>query len=217
MRSRKHTAWKKSRKLGDIHGGRNQPKLTDGIFRRLHSLRPPPQGADTPMLIQDNPSRDFHFPLDAEACLAALQALPREHYEDITHVWLRRPSGVDRRRGLPDAEFVCGGSVRLIVLYPWRNDRRACLGRRRPAQRRTKEFARFGGTVFQQNGEWFVEFSPEGLRQYVAYVLYHEVGHHLDAYRRRWSKANRKPCEDAADHYAVQLSLGAAASLGSSP
>jgi hypothetical protein len=56
MLSRKQTAWKKSRKLGDVHGGRTAPKITDKIFNRAHSLQRPAPRQATPILIEDNPS-----------------------------------------------------------------------------------------------------------------------------------------------------------------
>ncbi len=39
MQTRKETAWKRNRKLGDVKGGRTQPKITDNIFARVHSLQ----------------------------------------------------------------------------------------------------------------------------------------------------------------------------------
>lgn len=205
MRSRKHTAWKKNRKFGDVHGGRTTPKLTDQIFERLHSLRPPGVGVETPIVIEDNPSREYHFPLSGEECVQALESLPAGHAEGLTHLWLRRPSGVDRRNGLPLAEFICGSGVRLIVMYPWRVDGRLCLGRSRPTGKAPQEYERFGASILLDRGWWYAEFGPQPLREYCVHILYHEVGHHLDWYTRRWSTANVKQTEDAADHYAVRF------------
>lgn len=51
---------------------------------------------------------------------------------------------------------------------------------------------------------WHAVFSDRNLRRfYVEYLLYHEVGHHHDWYQRRWSAANGRACEEAADQYAV--------------
>lgn len=38
--NRKETAWKKSRKFGDVKGGRKWPKIADNIFNRKHNLLP---------------------------------------------------------------------------------------------------------------------------------------------------------------------------------
>ena len=39
--TRKETAWKKSRKFGDVKGGRKRPKLADNIFKRQHNFSAP--------------------------------------------------------------------------------------------------------------------------------------------------------------------------------
>jgi len=49
--NRKETAWKKSRKFGDIHGGRMRLKCADGIFNRNHNLLSPSEGQETPIFI----------------------------------------------------------------------------------------------------------------------------------------------------------------------
>ena len=100
--------------------------------------------------------------------------------------------------------------MRAVVLYPWRVDRRIALGRRRPAGKEARAYQRFGATLLRERGWWYAQFERDGLRRfYVEHLLYHEVGHHLDRYRRRWSRANRKQIEDAADEYAVRWSKSA--------
>jgi len=163
MRSKKHTAWRKNRKFGDVHGGRTHPKITDGIFNRAHSLSPPGPDQQTPILIEDNPSRDYFFPLTGEECI---KALPKRDQVGVTHLWLRRPGATDRREGLPLAQFICGSGVRLIVMFPWRKDMRLCLGRRRPAGILSKECAGFGTPAFRDREWWYVEFSMRDLRRY---------------------------------------------------
>ena len=63
-----------------------------------------------------------------------------------------------------------------------------------------------GGELQQEDGKWHVQFTREGLRQFTVQTLFHEVGHHIDCYYRRWSKANGKACEDWADQYAMSFS-----------
>ena len=205
MRNRKHTAWKKNRKLGDVYGGRKHPKITDRIFHCAHSLSPPGPHQETPILIQDNPSSDYFFPHTAEECRDAIAALPKRDHSGVTHLWLRRPSATDRRRGLPLAEFICGRGVRLITMYPWRKDMRLCLGRNKPPGKVANEYTRFGAPPFKQGGWWYVEFAMADLRRFWVHVLYHEVGHHVDWYDRHWSKANTKKQEEFADQYAMNF------------
>ena len=61
--TRKETAWKKSRKFGDVKGGRKRPKLADNIFSRQHNFQAPSTGEETPIFMLDNPSRDLFFPI----------------------------------------------------------------------------------------------------------------------------------------------------------
>lgn len=65
-------------------------KLDDNIFKRHHSIPKPSPFENLPILIQDNPSRDFFFPISAEEAVEALEKLPKEHVDGITHIWLRK-------------------------------------------------------------------------------------------------------------------------------
>jgi hypothetical protein len=205
MLSRKQTAWKKSRKLGDVHGGRSAPKITDKIFSRAHSLQRPAPGQATPILIEDNPSRDYFFPLDGAECLQALAALPAADIHGLTHLWLRRPRRSESARSENLAEFICGSGVRLIVLYPWRRDLRLCVGRLRPAARTVRVYQGFQAELVERAGSWYFDFDRANLRRfYVEHLLYHEVGHHVSWYQRHWSKASGARLGEFADQYAIQ-------------
>ena len=87
----KRTAFRRNRSFGDVHGGRGHRKVTDGVFAFLHPLRRPAEGQSTPILIEDNPSKDLYFPLGGHELLQAIDALPKKVTEGITHLWLRRP------------------------------------------------------------------------------------------------------------------------------
>lgn len=202
MTHRIHTPWKKSRTYGDIYGGRRRRRMTDKIFQREHSLTRPNDGQDVPILISENPSRDYYFPVSVEEMATALAALPESHRAGITHIWLRRLEGRPNHDS-PLAEFVCGSGVRAIIVYPWRIDGRLALGRRRPQPAWARQFVRYGASIGRRRGIWYVQFSDANLRRYyIELLLCHEVGHHVDWYNRHWSKASWKPCEDAADQYA---------------
>ena len=205
MRNRKHTAWKKSRKFGDVKGGREWPKITDNIFNRLHSFSRPGPHDKLPILIEDNPSGDFIFPLNGSECLEALKALPEGDQDGITHVWLRRLTSRERKNGHSLAEFICGSGVRVIVMYPWRKDLRLCLGKNKPTGKIANEYARYKAKLFQESDLWYVQFELPELRKFCVQVLFHEVGHHVDWYRRHWSGANGKKLEEFADQYAMSF------------
>lgn len=205
MRSRKETAWRKNRKFGDIHGGRTRPRLADNIFARLHSLKRPAPGVELPIFLQDNPSRDFFFPVSAEDVRAVLLRVPSA---GLTHVWLRRVRKTDwEAHRKPFAAFIAGSGVRLVVLYPWPRDMQLRFGVKKPSRRRLREFSRWGAELAQDDAGWSLRWTEDQLRAfYVEGLLLHELGHHLDYYRRRWSKANVRRCEEFANQFAVEWS-----------
>ena len=113
------TPWKKSRTFGDVYGGRTYLKFADKVFNRAHSIERPGANDVLPIVLQDNPSRDFFFPLNADEVLAAIKGLPASHVAGITHVWLRRVKKSDYIEQVqPLAWFICGSGVRLITLFP---------------------------------------------------------------------------------------------------
>ncbi len=203
---KKSTPWKKSRKYGDIYGGRQRLRLADNIFKRAHSLNRPSEFDNLPILIEDNPSREFFFPISAEEAQGALEALPEEDSNGITHIWLRRVKKSDYTTGeMPLAEFICGSGVRLVILYPIPKDLNMVLGAKKPSQKFIKELTNARAQINLHEGVWVAKWERESLKAwYINKVLYHEIGHHIDWYSRHWSKANRKKVEEFADQYAVQ-------------
>jgi len=178
MKHRSTTPWKKSRTYGDIYGGRLRRRMTDNIFARAHSLQRPGPEQALPLLIQDNPSREFFFPVSVEECATALRALPTNHTAGITHIWLRRRSTRTASTDASLAEFICGSGVRVIVLYPWRTDGRRYLGRSKPAPQQIAMYLRAGAKLGNEHGQWYVEFSEADLRRfYIEHLFCHEVGH----------------------------------------
>lgn len=204
--NRKQTAWKKSRKFGDIYGGRVRLRLSDNIFQRAHSLKKPAPDDPLPILIEDNPSRDFFFPVTVHEVYEAMKALPEEDYAGITHLWLRRIKKSDYEKGnMPLAEFICGSGIRAIILYPWPKNMLQYLGSQKPSRRKIIEYGKYGVVPVNDGKNWVMKWQTEQLRKfYINHLLYHEVGHHIDWYFRHWSKANSKQQEEFADQYAMQ-------------
>jgi hypothetical protein len=186
--------------------------MTDNIFARAHSLQRPSENQALPILIQDNASRDFRFPVSVQELGLALKNLPQYDSTGITHIWLRRTPIRARKLGAPLAQFICGSGVRVIIIYPWPKDGRMCLGQDKPHPQTIAPFLRFGASVAREGGQWHVQFSePDLKRFYIEHLFCHEVGHHVDWYNRNWSKANSRQTEDFADQYAAQW--GADASI----
>lgn len=206
IRNKKETAWKKNRKFGDVKGGRQRVKMEDNIFNRAHNLKAPGINDNLPIVREDNPSRDFFFPLTSSEVLEALRALPEKDYATITHLWLRRISKGDYGScQTPLAEFICGSGVRLIVLYPWPKNMMLAVGMNKPDKKQLKSYERWTTDLQKRGSSWFLQWKLKPLRHfYIQYLLYHEVGHHIDWYQRHWSGANRKVVEAFADQYAMQ-------------
>lgn len=202
---KKMTAWKKSRKFGDVYGGRKWPKISDNIFARAHSLKRPDPNQNLPILIVDNPSRDFFFPLSGDEVVQAMQALPDDDHDGITHIWLRRVKKADYIEGqVPLANLICGSGVRVIVLYAFSKDMTLPYGRKRPSNRVVNEVEKYGAVVKKMSSGWVSKWSAEGVRQYyIQALLYSCVGTHVDWYNRYWSDANGKMTDDFSDEYAV--------------
>ena len=204
MQSRKDTAWKKSRKFGDIKGGRQRPRMTDNIFARAHSLRKPSSDEDLPIYVTDNPSRDFYFPIGESEVRKELVKLSDYEWEGVTHIWFRRFKKTEYEANeLPLAEFCCGSGVRLITIYPWPIDLKLDHGSKKPSSRWLNVIERYDAKLSFQNDSWVSLWDETRLKDYyVEQLLYHEIGHHLDWYQRHWSKANKKILEEVADQYA---------------
>lgn len=205
MQNRKQTAWKKNRKLGDIQGGRMRTKLADNIFNRQHNLLPPKEGEDKPVFIQDNPSKDFYFPVNVEDIKRVLARLPEVHTSGLTHIWLRKFRKIDYEKGdTPQGEFICGSKVQLIVLYPFPKDYKMRFGKNKPENKGINFYKKYTNELKEDEKGWFLGWTEEKVKKYyMESLLLHEIGHSLDSYFKRfWSKAAIKQREDYADTYA---------------
>jgi hypothetical protein len=202
----KQTAWKKSRKLGDVYGGRTSPKISNRIFRRAHSLSAPSPDDNIPIFIVDNPSRDYIFPLGPDEISCELQHLPEQDWSTITHIWLRRFRKKDYDRGeIPLAEFICGSGVRLVVLYPWPTDLRLFISKVRPKDHQLKLYANYTTSLIETDDGWFLEWTLPALRDfYIETLLFHEIGHNVESYRKYWTVMSSRSSEEFANQYAYE-------------
>ena len=201
------TPWKKSRTFGDIYGGRQRRRMTDNIFKRLHSLSPPGPLDERPLVIEDNPSRDFVFPTTSSRLLERLRTLPPGDTEDITHLWLRR--GPSRFRAeVPFAEYISGSGVVVIVIYPWPADLHLRLGYAKPTAKTLRSFAPWTTDLRKVDRTWCLRWEPDEMERYTLdHVLMEMVGYRDASYRDRWSgSGNRRTAAQAAS-YAARWSV----------
>lgn len=204
MQTRKHTAWKKSRRFGDVMGGRTKPKLADNIFKRQHNLSVPFEGQETPIFIVDNPSREFYFPVTVEEIKEILKRLPSDHVDHLTHIWFQKIEKSDYVEGKTfQGSFICGSGVYLIVLNPFPKDNKMRLEKNKPVQKVLNYYRKFTTDLSEDENGWYLKWTDEKIKQYyLENLLLHEIGHSIDNfYKRFWSKANEQNREKRADNY----------------
>lgn len=205
-KNRKETAWKKSRKFGDVKGGRMKPKLADNIFNRQHSLLAPSENVETPIYMLDNTSRDMFFPITINEIKEVLNKLSDHHTDNITHIWFRKMKKNDyEKKESCQGSFICGSGVNLIVLYPFPTDLKMKFGNKKPNYKTLKWYFAYEPELIEINGKWILKWTKEKIkRYYLEELLLHEIGHKIDSvYQRFWSSNYRKQKgENFADNYA---------------
>ncbi len=192
--SRKETAWKKSRKFGDVKGGRVRPKLADKIFNRQHNFLPPCDNEQTPIFIVDNPSRDFYFPVSVAEIEEFLTQLPISHTEHLTHIWLRKMKKKEyEKEESHQGCFICGSGVNLIVLYPFPIDLQMNFGKKKPAERILKWYSAYEPKLIYKGGNWLLQWTKEGIKKYSNYKNRGE--NYADNYAYYWGHQLRTQYE----------------------
>lgn len=205
--SRKETAWKKSRKFGDVKGGRTSPKIANKIFNRQHSLQKPSENDESPIFIKDNPSKDFYFPISETEILEKINQLPDEYRKNITHIWLKKVDKEDYENGDSlQGAFVCGSGVNLIVLSAFPKNLKMIFGARKPLKKDLTLYSKWteGLHFDEKKNVWFLQWESEKIREYyLEFLLLHEIGHFIESFSDRfWSQANSIKRENFADNFA---------------
>jgi hypothetical protein len=204
MLTKKHTAWKKSRKFGDIFGGRLKAKLTDNVFNTKHSLLAPKSSDETPIYILDNPSRDFYFPVTTDEVRLTLAKLPVEHTAHLTHIWFQKIKKADYLNGETfQGCFICGSGVYLIVLHPFPVDNRMRFGKIKPDNKIINYYKKYTTDLQKDEKGWFLKWTKESIKDYYLNdLLLHEIGHSVDSfYKRYWSAAGNAKREKFAGNF----------------
>lgn len=206
MRSRKETAWKKSRKFGDVKGGRKRNKWLNYGFDRLHDLEPLTEKDETPVFIVDNPSRDFFFPVTVEDIQIHLEKLHDYQVKWISYIWLRRhsPKDYDHTNSL-QGSYTWGAGVQLVTLYAFPKDLKMKFGRKKPKQSTLNWYKTYCTRLIEENENWYLQWEKDEIKEYYLNgLLLHEIGHHVDhQYRDSVSSKTRTKGEKWADGYAL--------------
>lgn len=76
-------------------------------------------------------------------------------------------------------------------------------GVKKPSKRLRGVLDRYSAKLTLENSVWVSHWEDALLKNfYMEFLLFHEIGHHVDWYCRHWSKANRAVQEEAAEQYA---------------
>lgn len=206
MQTRKHTAWKKNRRFGDIKGGRLRVKCKDGIFNRYHSFLKPSKGVETPVFMVENPSKDFYFPITPDDIKEVLKKLPNEHTRSLSYIWLRKIKKRDYLNDPLQGSFIVGSGVHLIILYPFPIDNRMIFGKVKPLQKKVNYYKNYTTELQQDDkGYWYLQWAEDEIKKYyLENLLLYEIGNSIHSYYSiYWSKAADKKKEAFADSYAA--------------
>ena len=202
---RNNTPWKKSRKFGDLMGGRTHPKIADRVFNRKHNLTAPTEGTVLPIFIMDNPSRDFYFPISTDDIQAALDRLPAEHTQHLTHVWLQKFRKSDYQEGETiQGCFIRGSGVCLIVLHPFPKDLKMRFGKEKPSNSKVKYYQPFDPSLGADKLGWYLLWDEHEIRRYyLESLLLYLVGFTVaDSHGLYQGKAHVAKSEKWAENYA---------------
>ena len=159
-KAHKQTAWKKNREFGDKMGGRGRLKLDDNIFAREHSFHAPTEFDEVPIVMVDNTSRDYYFPVSPEEIRMALSNLPNS--DIVTHIWLRKHN---KKRSNYEVESIKGSGVFLISLYPVLIDNRHFLGKEKPLEKDVRWYSPYAKVVETKDG-WYAVFTDASAKEY---------------------------------------------------
>ena len=159
--------WRRSRTFGDLYGGRVRRRNTDDIFERLHSLSPPGPLDQLPIVITENPSRDFVFPVEPDEVVARYRQRSADDVSGITHLWFRRVSPHRFDAGLPFTDLVWGSGVRVVVIHPWRADLMLRLSTDRPKPAALRRYERWTADLRHVDGWWWLAWEADAARDFM--------------------------------------------------
>lgn len=207
MQSRKFTSWKKSKKFGDVQGGRQVPKLADRIFNRQHNLEAPNSDEKRPIYINENPSKDFYFPISINDIKNIFNKLPSDQTNHITHIWLKRIKKSDYLKGKTyQGYFISGSKVYLIVINPFPIDNKMRFTKNKPIKKILDSYKDYTNDLRQDHIGWYLQWNDVSIKKYYSEkILLYLIGMSLDSFNKRyWSKANKNKVDNFAKNYTIE-------------
>ena len=158
-KAHKQTGWKKNREFGDKMGGRCRLKLDDNIFAREHCFHAPTEFDEVPILMVDNPSRDYYHPVSPDEIKAVFYDLPGSGI--VTHIWLRKHN--KERNSI--VECIKGSGVYLITLYPLLKEGLHFLGKDKPLEKDIRWYSPYA-KVIEREGGWYAQFTETSAKEF---------------------------------------------------
>ena len=140
-------------------GGRERLKLDDNIFARKHSFHAPTGFDEVPILMIDNTSRDYYFPVSPDEIKTALSNLPNS--DIVTHIWLRKHN----KKKDSIVEFIKGSEVYLITLYPLLKENRHFLGKDKLQEKDIRWYSPYAKVIEREDG-WYAVFTETSAKEF---------------------------------------------------
>jgi len=181
--------------------------MTDNIFNRLHSVQRPSPQDQLPIVMADNPSRDFVFPTTSDRVLGRLAELPADDVDGITHLWFRR-TDLDRTDPQRFFDYIGGSGVQLIVIYPWPKDLLLRLGSSRPKPKTLNRYRPWTTDLRKVDRQWCLVWTADSVERFTLESVIPTAVGYYDAWRRhRWVGDGGKVMHARAESYAARWSV----------
>lgn len=176
---------------------------SNNIFKFSHLFERPNDDEVLPLFIEENPSKNYYFPIERSDVERVLEKLQKEDFNELTHVWFKREAVND---GFPWlGRVILTGSVRVIVLHPWPVSGRLLWSRsKKPLQRWRRLFLRYGAQWIQDKHDWYVFLEGDNLKRfYLEQVFLYEMGYVVDSRTEYWKRMSSKHMVNYTQQYAL--------------
>ena len=145
-------------------------------------------------IIKDRLLNDYIYPCSNKEIKSYLNELPKEDLEGIKSIRLSNQRTDTEGGFLPDG--------RIEISYVVDKSYKKPLTRY-PDEEFKKKWERFGGTVKIYNRKYYVCWNLKSLKNYIKFVLFHEIGHNV--YNKKYGEIKGGSQEEKfCDEYALK-------------